>query len=125
MSCHYSTSAFLAQTERPSMVYYTLVILLHRPFVETAASMDPSIVTICWSRCEEAAKGTTALLKRYRAAFTLARAPYLIVRYALGPSLMPVIRHIRRGNNSRQDRGPTEPDVGSEPAVTSLYRGPG
>jgi hypothetical protein len=62
------------------MVYHTLVILLHRPFVETAASPDTSVVSTCWSRCEEAARNTTALLKRYRAAFSLARAPYLIVR---------------------------------------------
>lgn len=62
-----------------SMVYYTLVILLHRPFVETAASIDTQTVSLCWSRCEEAAKGTTALLEQYRAAFSLARAPYLIV----------------------------------------------
>lgn len=64
-----------------SMVYHTLVILLHRPFVETAASTDASLVSECWSRCEEAAKGTTALLNRYRAAFSLARAPYLIVSF--------------------------------------------
>jgi hypothetical protein len=62
-----------------SMVYHTLVILLHRPFVETAASPDTSVVSTCWSRCEDAARNTTALLKRYRAAFSLARAPYLIV----------------------------------------------
>lgn len=64
-----------------SMVYYTLVTLLHRPFVETAVSTstDPHTVSLCWSRCEEAARGTTALLERYRAAFSLARAPYLIV----------------------------------------------
>lgn len=63
-----------------SMVYHTLVTLLHRPFVETGASSDPHTVSLCWSRCEAAAKGTTALLERYRAAFSLARAPYLIVR---------------------------------------------
>jgi len=76
--CHYSRPE-VRKALTDSMVYHTLVILLHRPFVETAASPDTSVVTVCWSRCEEAAKNTTALLRRYRAAFSLARAPYLIV----------------------------------------------
>jgi hypothetical protein len=86
-SCSSTTRALLTVSFqlRPeltdSMVYHTLVILLHRPFVETAASTDASLVSECWSRCEEAAKGTTALLNRYRAAFSLARAPYLIVSF--------------------------------------------
>lgn len=71
------------------MVYYTLVTLLHRPFVESAVSTstDPQTVSLCWSRCEEAARGTTALLERYRAAFSLARAPYLIVSTVIGVNL--------------------------------------
>lgn len=67
------------------MVYYTLVTLLHRPFVEAAvsASTDSHTVSLCWSQCEEAARGTTALLERYRAAFSLARAPYLIASHTM------------------------------------------
>lgn len=78
------------------MVYYTLVTLLHRPFVEvrilphgpklTEQSghnnlADGPTVELCWARCEEAARGATTLLSVYRSTFTLARAPYLIVRF--------------------------------------------
>jgi len=63
-----------------SMVYHTTTVLLHRPFVETGNEWpDPTLVSISWAKCEEAAKGTTMLLSRYRETFSLARAPYLIV----------------------------------------------
>jgi hypothetical protein len=62
------------------MVYHTTTVLLHRPFVETGNEWpDPTLVSISWAKCEEAAKGTTELLNRYRETFSLARAPYLIV----------------------------------------------
>ncbi|ORX37075.1 fungal-specific transcription factor domain-domain-containing protein [Kockovaella imperatae] len=59
-------------------VYYTLVTLLHRPFVETGRLSDPTIVEISWVRCEQAAASATGVLTRYRQTFTLARAPFLI-----------------------------------------------
>ena len=92
LPCHLLT-CFLSSTAQPfptfsgcpdtphSSVYYTLVTLLHRPFVETGHQQlsDQAIVEISWARCEEAARGATSLLSRYRQTFTLARAPYLIV----------------------------------------------
>lgn len=82
-----------------SSVYYTLVTLLHRPFVEVGhpderqdegcllgqtglQQFSPNIVHVSWQRCEEAAKGATDILTRYRQTFSLARAPYLIVSAA-------------------------------------------
>jgi len=44
---------------------------------------DGGLVTICWTRCEAAAKLSTALLSRYRETFSLSRAPYLIVSRAV------------------------------------------
>jgi len=107
------------------MVFHTLVILLHRPFVETAASPDTSVVSTCWSRCEEAAKNTTALLKRYRGAFSLARAPYLIVSLSNTTYifLTSVIRDFRGGYHSRQDSCPAYSAFRGEPATPGLYRG--
>jgi len=109
-----------------SMVYHTLVILLHRPFVETAASPDTSVVTTCWSRCEEAAKNTTALLKRYRGAFSLARAPYLIVGRSVRSRhsrLTSVIRDFCGGYNSRQDSCPAHSTFGGKSSTAGLHRG--
>jgi hypothetical protein len=108
------------------MVFHTLVILLHRPFVETAASPDTSVVSTCWSRCEEAAKNTTALLKRYRGAFSLARAPYLIVSLSTNVGYMDltsVIRDLCRGYYPRQNSSSTYSTLGGKPAAPSLYRG--
>ena len=109
-----------------SMVYHTLVILLHRPFVETAASPDTSVVSTCWSRCEEAAKNTTALLKRYRGAFSLARAPYLIVRISTNirsMDLTSVIRYFCRGHYPRQNSRPAHLTFRGESVASGLYRG--
>jgi hypothetical protein len=66
-----------------SLVYHTLVTLLHRPFVETGhlRMSDPSVVEVSWARCEEAARDATNVLSQYRSTFTLARAPYLIVSF--------------------------------------------
>jgi len=127
MCCHCSKcKESLTSGLTNSMVYHTLVILLHRPFVETAASPDTSVVTTCWSRCEEAAKNTTALLKRYRGAFSLARAPYLIVRRSIQSQhnrLTSVIRNLCGGYNSRQDSCSAHSAFGGESATAGLHRG--
>lgn len=106
------------------MVYHTLVILLHRPFVETAASLDTNTVSLCWSRCEDAARGTTSLLERYRAAFSLARAPYLIVSDAKLPVTdSSVVRYIRRGDHPRAHRCSACKIIRSQSTLADLHRG--
>jgi hypothetical protein len=51
-----------------------------------------------WSKCEDAAKGTTSILQRYRQTFSLARAPYLIVSIYI-PSLV-CARPVANGDKS-------------------------
>ena len=57
-------------------------VILH-PQTGHLHQADGDLVTICWTRCEAAAKLSTALLSRYRETFSLSRAPYLIVGRAV------------------------------------------
>ncbi|KAM0793011.1 hypothetical protein ACM66B_000503 [Microbotryomycetes sp. NB124-2] len=59
-------------------IYYTLTVLVNRPFLESGHLQTGQVAGECWSRCEFAAKKATAILTRYRETYTLSRAPYLI-----------------------------------------------
>lgn len=58
--------------------YYSLVILLHRPFISNGHLRSTKTSANSWRRCTAAARNITSLVQAYRAAFTLRRAPYLL-----------------------------------------------
>lgn len=63
-------------------IYYSLVILLHRPLVSDGHLRLLVPPESSWNRCTEAAREITQLLLRYESAYTLRSAPYLL-GYAL------------------------------------------
>jgi hypothetical protein len=59
--------------------FYSLVILLNRPFVSHGHLRSTSSETArsCWKTCTIAAKTITSIVTNYRSAYTLRGAPYL------------------------------------------------
>ncbi|KAI1347408.1 fungal-specific transcription factor domain-containing protein [Xylaria sp. FL0043] len=60
------------------MVYYSLVILLHRPFASTRDFQSREISAQSWKRCSTAAKNITNLALAYRATYPLRKSSYLL-----------------------------------------------
>ncbi|KAL7420955.1 hypothetical protein Q5752_004909 [Cryptotrichosporon argae] len=111
------------------LMFYTLVTLLHRPFVETGNRQmsDPNIVALSWARCEDAARGATAVLGRYRRTFTLARAPYLISYTTYVAATIHVRMAAQRGPQSEAGRllsvclEALQENAATNPGVRKMY----
>ncbi|KAH8691671.1 nitrogen assimilation transcription factor NirA [Talaromyces proteolyticus] len=63
--------------------YYSLVILLHRPFIRNGHLWAlNTLTTDSWERCATAARNITSLALEYKSAYSLRRANYML-SYAL------------------------------------------
>ncbi|KAI1425230.1 fungal-specific transcription factor domain-containing protein [Xylaria sp. FL1777] len=60
------------------MVYYSLTILLHRPFASKRDVQSTEISTQSWKRCSTAAQNITNLALSYRATYPLRKSSYLL-----------------------------------------------
>ncbi|KAI5920243.1 fungal-specific transcription factor domain-containing protein [Camillea tinctor] len=60
------------------MVYYCLVILLHRPFISHRGTEVATVSTSSWKKCSTAARNITNLALSYRATYPLRKSSYLL-----------------------------------------------
>ncbi|KAF3484036.1 uncharacterized protein GIQ15_03360 [Arthroderma uncinatum] len=61
-----------------SALYYSLVILLHRPFISDGHLRSAVAPASSWKRCTSAAKNITSIVLAYKSAYTLRGAAYLL-----------------------------------------------
>lgn len=59
-------------------LYYSLVILLHRPFISDGHLRCAVPPASSWKRCSTAARNITSIVLGYQATYTLRGAPYLM-----------------------------------------------
>lgn len=59
-------------------LYYSLVILLHRPFISDGHLRSAVAPASSWKRCSTAAKHITSIVLAYQSTYTLRGAPYLL-----------------------------------------------
>lgn len=59
-------------------VYYSLIILLHRPFISDGHLRSAVAPASSWKRCSRAARNITSIVLSYQSAYTLRSAPYLV-----------------------------------------------
>ena len=59
-------------------VYYSLIILLHRPFISDGHLRSAVAPASSWKRCSRAARNITSIVLAYQSAYTLRSAPYLV-----------------------------------------------
>ncbi|OAL67820.1 hypothetical protein A7C99_0951 [Trichophyton rubrum] len=59
-------------------LYYSLVILLHRPFIADGHLRSAVAPASSWKRCTSAAKNITSIVLAYKSAYTLRGAAYLL-----------------------------------------------
>ncbi|TPX21296.1 hypothetical protein DIZ76_015252 [Coccidioides immitis] len=59
-------------------LYYSLVILLHRPFISDGHLRSAVPPASSWKRCSTAARNITSIVLAYQATYTLRGAPYLM-----------------------------------------------
>jgi len=59
-------------------LYYTLIILVHRPFISDGHLRSTSQPLQSWERCTVAARRITTIATAYRTAFGLFNGPYLL-----------------------------------------------
>ncbi|RFU33094.1 hypothetical protein B7463_g3230, partial [Scytalidium lignicola] len=87
--------------------YYSLVILLHRPFISDGhlRSASGSIPSTSWKKCTVAARNITSIVGAYRSAYSLRGAPYL-TSYAVYVSCTIHVRNaaLEGGQNSENLR---------------------
>lgn len=82
----------------PHAMYFTTLILLERPFLETGHltfAADSTSPLLSEERCEGAAVKIWHLLKAYKETFTLRHAPYLI-SYAAYSAALVVVQQTRK-----------------------------
>ncbi|KAI1299481.1 fungal-specific transcription factor domain-containing protein [Xylaria venustula] len=60
------------------MVYWSLIILLHRPFASNRDVQSAEISTHSWKRCSTAAQNITNLALSYRSTYPLRKSSYLL-----------------------------------------------
>lgn len=84
-----------------SMVWQTLVILVHRPFVAQGhLSSNGDVSEASWQKCLEAADRTSDILKIYKKMLGLTRAPFLISYCAYIAATIHVRVLAQAGSNS-------------------------
>ncbi|KAK2749238.1 hypothetical protein FQN57_006854 [Myotisia sp. PD_48] len=59
-------------------LYYSLVILLHRPFISDGHLRSAVAPASSWKRCSSAAKNITSIALSYKNTYTLRGAPYIL-----------------------------------------------
>jgi hypothetical protein len=59
-------------------LYYSLVILLHRPFIADGHLRSAAAPASSWKRCSTAARNITSIALSYQSTYTLRGAPYLL-----------------------------------------------
>ncbi|EEP77000.1 conserved hypothetical protein [Uncinocarpus reesii 1704] len=59
-------------------LYYSLVILLHRPFISDGHLRSAVPPASSWKRCSTAARNITSIVLGYQSTYTLRGAPYLL-----------------------------------------------
>ncbi|KAI0904536.1 fungal-specific transcription factor domain-containing protein [Ustulina deusta] len=74
------------------MVYYSLTILLHRPFASNQDVQSAGISTHSWKKCSTAARNITNLALSYRATYPLRKSSYLL-SYAVCSRSVYVLYH--------------------------------
>ncbi|KAK2806343.1 hypothetical protein FQN51_007387 [Onygenales sp. PD_10] len=88
-------------------VYYSLVILLHRPFISDGHLRSAVTPASSWKLCSAAARNITSIVLSYQSAYTLRAAPY-IISYAVYVACTIHVRNAaatestQRGDNSSQ-----------------------
>ncbi|KAJ5774833.1 hypothetical protein N7457_009729 [Penicillium paradoxum] len=63
-------------------IYYSLVILLHRPFISDGHLRSATTPQHSWEKCSSAAQMISSIAETYRLAYGLPKAPY-ILSYAI------------------------------------------
>ncbi|PGH17891.1 hypothetical protein AJ79_00790 [Helicocarpus griseus UAMH5409] len=88
-------------------VYYSLVILLHRPFISDGHLRTAVAPASSWKLCSSAATNITSIVLSYQSAYTLRAAPYLL-SYSVYVACTIHVRNaaatecLQRGENSSQ-----------------------
>ncbi|KFA81984.1 hypothetical protein S40288_04364 [Stachybotrys chartarum IBT 40288] len=80
-------------------LYYTLLILLHRPFISDGHMRAAGFPSRSWERCSEASQCISHIARCFRDAFTLSSAPY-ILGYTI---YVACTIHVRNVASQRED----------------------
>ncbi|KAL1954813.1 hypothetical protein VTO42DRAFT_543 [Malbranchea cinnamomea] len=61
-----------------NVLYHSLIILLHRPFISDGHLRSAVVPASSWERCTSAARSITHIALSYQSAYTLRSAPYIL-----------------------------------------------